>query len=119
MLQLIEFFKLIADETRLRILILLAQENLYVCQICGILNLSQPKVSKHLAKLRELGYVMNEKKEKFILYSLNLNLKDEGIVSLIGDIITNLDKYPQLNEDKKRIINKSIYFNQCKTNNEQ
>lgn len=118
MLQLVEFFKLIADETRLRIIILLAQENLYVCQICGILKLSQPRVSKHLTKLRELGYVAYEKNEKFILYSLNLDLKDEGIKSLISDIIINIDKYPQLSEDKKNIINKAIYFNQCKTNNE-
>lgn len=39
-----EFFKLVSDETRLRIVILLAQEDFYVCQICGILDLSQPKV---------------------------------------------------------------------------
>ncbi|MFU0832798.1 MAG: hypothetical protein ACFWUC_07655 [Oscillospiraceae bacterium] len=56
-----EFFKRASDETRLRIMVLLAQKELAVCEICGILKLSQPKVSKHLAKLRDMGFVTDSR----------------------------------------------------------
>ena len=113
MASLTEFFKLISDETRLRILILLAQEELYVCQMCGILNLSQPKVSKHISKLRDLNYVVDRRKEKFILYSLNL--KDEVVKNLIQDIVVHIEKYPMLCEDSKQMKDKELFLSQCKT----
>ncbi|NCA68162.1 MAG: ArsR family transcriptional regulator, partial [Clostridia bacterium] len=62
---LIEFFKLVSDETRLRIVILLAQQELAVCEICGILKLTQPKVSKHLGKLRDMNFVIDKRNEKY------------------------------------------------------
>ncbi len=108
-----EFFKLVSDETRLRIVVLLAQEDLYVCQICGILNLSQPKVSKHLSKLRDLNYVVDRRKEKFILYSLNL--KDEVIKNLIQDIVVHIEQYPVLCEDRKQMKDKELFLSQCRT----
>lgn len=108
-----EFFKLASDETRLRIIVLLAQQELAVCEICGILELTQPKVSKHLSKLRDLNYVVNERKHKYILYSLNL--KDDVIKKLVQSIVENIDYYPQLSEDKNSLTNKDIYLYQCKT----
>ncbi len=113
MLHLTEFLKLVSAETRLRIVILLAQGDLYVCQISGILNLSQPKVSKHLAKLKDLNYVVNERKERYILYSLNL--KDDVIKKLVQNIIENIERYPILSEDRKNLVDKEIYLSQCKT----
>lgn len=108
-----DFFKLVSDETRLRIVILLAQEKLYVCQICEILNLSQPKVSKHLSKLRDMKYVVDEREGKYIPYSLNL--KDEAVKSLVENIVDHVDKYPQLSEDSKRLMNKDVFLSQCRT----
>lgn len=108
-----EFFKLVSDDTRLRIVVLLAQGDLYVCQISGILNLSQPKVSKHLSRLRDLNYVVDERKEKYILYSLNL--KDDVIKKLVQNIIENIERYPVLSADKNGLVDKDIYLRQCKT----
>lgn len=108
-----EFFKVVSDETRLRIVVLLAQGDLYVCQISGILNLSQPKVSKHLSKLRDLNYVVDERKEKYILYSLNL--KDDVIKKLVQNIIEDIERYPVLTEDRNRLADKQICLSQCKT----
>lgn len=113
MLHLTGFFKLVSAETRLRIVVLLAQGDLYVCQISGILNLSQPKVSKHLAKLKDLNYVVDERKERYILYSLNL--KDDVIKKLVQNIIENIERYPILSEDRKNLVDKEIYLSQCKT----
>ena len=42
-------YKLLSDETRLRLLILLYQEPLCVCELVGILNVPQPRISKNLS----------------------------------------------------------------------
>lgn len=101
-----------SDETRIRILVLLANEELCVCQLCGILDLPQPKVSKHLAKLRNMRYVNDTRKDQFVFYSLNT---DEV---MIEDFIGNIEKYVQvenkLKEDLQRLSEKDIYLNQCK-----
>lgn len=106
-----EFFKLASDETRLRIIILLAQKELAVCEICGVLKLTQPKVSKHLGKLRDMEFVTDTRKEKFIFYSLNL--KDEAITEFVKDIINHIDLYPQLKKDSIRLADREVYLSQC------
>jgi ArsR family transcriptional regulator len=103
-----------SDETRLRIIALLAKEELCVCEICGILELSQPKVSKHLSKLRDLGFVNDERKEKFIFYSLRLN--DKITQNIVDNIIKNIHEYPRLKEDAERMVLKEKYLNTCKGN---
>jgi ArsR family transcriptional regulator len=50
-------FKALADETRLRLLALLADDEVCVCHLQGSLRLPQPTVSRHLAYLRKAGLV--------------------------------------------------------------
>ena len=109
--QLINVFKIFSDETRLRIIILLAQQELCVCQLSGILDVSQPKVSKNLSKLRDMNLVVDERKEKFVFYKL----KTENLVlaNTVKNILDNMDEYPQLSLDKSRLLDKEKYLNQC------
>lgn len=65
-----QLFKAFADETRLRILNLLAQRDHCVCEFQGILRVPQPKISRHLAYLRRCGLVVEERHGKRIMYSL-------------------------------------------------
>ncbi len=65
-----EFFKIASEPIRIRIMCLLSQRDLCVCQLCGILEESQPKVSKHLAKMRDLGIVSDQRKDKYVYYSI-------------------------------------------------
>lgn len=90
-------FKVLSDETRLRIMVLLYHRELCVCQICGITGISQPNVSKHLAKLRDLGLVKDEKKEQYTYYSLNLG--DKLFNDIIEDIVNSIENYPVLKLD--------------------
>ena len=76
--QLTNIFKILSDETRLRIIILLYQEELCVCELSGILDVPQPKISKNLAKFRDMNLVVDERKDKFVFYSL----KDENKVRI-------------------------------------
>ncbi len=70
-MQIIELFKALSDETRLRILNLLNHQNLCVCELVELLKLSQPKISKHIARLRSLKLVNTKRNEQFIYYSIN------------------------------------------------
>ncbi|MDW7731792.1 MAG: metalloregulator ArsR/SmtB family transcription factor [Methanolobus sp.] len=67
-----DFFKVLSDETRLRILILLDIRELCVCEICHILDLPQPKVSRHLAKMRDLNFVRDKKEGQWTFYYLSI-----------------------------------------------
>lgn len=68
---LVQFFKLLADETRLQILNFLAQENeLNVRTLCKLLNQSQPSVSHHLALLKVSGLLRMRRDGKHNFYSL-------------------------------------------------
>jgi ArsR family transcriptional regulator, arsenate/arsenite/antimonite-responsive transcriptional repressor len=111
--KLTDFFKVLSDETRLRILMLLYKQEFCVCEIYGILNESQPKVSKHLAKLRDMGYVKDERREQFIYYSLNL--EDTLHRNILQEIYCNLEKYPALEKDAERIKDSNIFFEACST----
>lgn len=81
MTKLTEFFKVLSDQTRLRIINLLMVQDLCVCELTEILDLSQPKISKHIARLRSLDLVNTKRNEQYIYYSLNFDEK------LYGDII--------------------------------
>lgn len=54
---LLHFFKALGDESRLKIVGILAQEDRSVDELAVMLNLKEPTVSHHLAKLREIGLV--------------------------------------------------------------
>ena len=64
-------FKALADETRLRVLKLLARGELCVCEIAAALDLEQPRLSFHLRILKRAGMVVDRRQERWILYSLN------------------------------------------------
>jgi ArsR family transcriptional regulator len=104
-------FKILSDETRLRILILLYKEKLCVCELCGILNASQPKVSKNLSKLRDLGLVEDERQEKFVFYTLRK--ENKVLTNILENIMKNQDDYPQIAKDLSNLSNKEIYLSQC------
>ncbi|MCT4612116.1 MAG: metalloregulator ArsR/SmtB family transcription factor [Clostridia bacterium] len=111
MTNLAEIFKLLSDETRLRITMALSYEELCVCELCGVLELSQPKISKHLAKLRDKGFVVDERKEQYMFYSLDL--EDIVLKNLIEGIKENIADYPQLKLDRDRLKEKELYLNKC------
>lgn len=65
-------FESLADETRRRILaLLLMRGELCVCDLFGVLQLPQPKVSRHLAVLRESGLLVSRKQGTWVHYRLN------------------------------------------------
>lgn len=104
-------FKLLSDESRLRVILLLATEKLCVCELVGILDIPQPKISKILSKLRDMNLVDDERIEKFVFYTLkNNNLILNNTLSFIT---THLTEYPQIKTDLDRLDDKDKFINAC------
>mgnify|MGYP000566233489 CR=1 FL=1 len=68
----LQLFKNLSDETRLGIVLLLREMGeLCVCDLCTVLDQSQPKISRHLAMLRESGLLLDRKQGKWVHYRLS------------------------------------------------
>src|SRR5215204_5701210 len=65
-----QLFKAMADQTRLRILALLAGGEVCVCDIHETLGIPQPRASRHLAYLRRTGLVLDRKEGLWVYYRL-------------------------------------------------
>jgi ArsR family transcriptional regulator len=72
-----DFLRALGDETRLRCLLLLHEEaELCVCELTHALGVIQPKVSRHLASLREAGVVADRRQGQWVYYRLAPDLPD-------------------------------------------
>ncbi|EDC7615529.1 metalloregulator ArsR/SmtB family transcription factor [Salmonella enterica subsp. enterica serovar Infantis] len=68
----LQLFKNLSDETRLSIVLLLREMGeLCVCDLGMALEQSQPKISRHLAMLRESGILQDRKQGKWVHYRLS------------------------------------------------
>jgi ArsR family transcriptional regulator len=69
------YFKALSDETRLRCIMLLYKEGeLCVCELTTALELSQPKISRHLAQLRQSRLLVDNRSSQWIYYKINPEL---------------------------------------------
>jgi ArsR family transcriptional regulator len=67
----VDIFKALSDENRLRILNLLRNGELCVCDIEAVLNIRQSNASRHLNKLKTAKIILPEKKSQWVYYRLN------------------------------------------------
>jgi ArsR family transcriptional regulator len=65
-------FQALSEPLRIRLLELLRSQELCVCELCEILEVSQSKLSFHLKTLKEAGLVRSRQEGRWIYYSLNL-----------------------------------------------
>lgn len=69
-----KILRLLSDETRLRILMILTKKELCVCQIMAVLGISQPLVSRNLALLDSAGLLSERRDGKLVFYSIRKDL---------------------------------------------
>lgn len=70
-----QFFKMLSDETRLRCLMLVArEESVSVGELCAALDQRQPKISRHLAILRQSGVLLDKREGQWVYYQMNTEL---------------------------------------------
>ena len=81
----VRILRALADENRLRLLLLLRERELFVCQLMAVLNMSQPLVSRNLALLDREGLLDSRRQGKHVFYRLKKTLPH--LVSALLDIL--------------------------------
>lgn len=98
-----DFFDLLSDETRLRCLVLLQKEKeLCVCEFGQILDSVQPKISRHLALLRQSGLLIDERRGQWVYYRLATSLP-EWIKKVLAANLTHLSHMEPYQSDLDRM----------------
>lgn len=96
--------KLLGDRTRLTMLKLLDEHTCCVCEFVEIFQVSQPSISQHLRKLRDVGLVKEERKGQWIFYSLNkTNTYYTFLVPLLEQLPDQRYRLKELEENGTRI----------------
>jgi len=97
-----EIFKALAEESRLRILSLLLDGDLCVCELENCLNLKQSNISRHLSSLKKSGIVDSYKKAQWNYYRINKEFIQNNY-QLWLYLKEKLVKIPTYEKDKKRM----------------
>ena len=97
-------FKLLSDTTRLRALVLMQNHGeLCVCELTHALNISQPKISRHLAHLRDANLVTDRRQGLWVYYQINPELP-EWINSILNVSINELNQSQPYSDDNSVLI---------------
>jgi ArsR family transcriptional regulator, arsenate/arsenite/antimonite-responsive transcriptional repressor len=95
------FFAALADENRLRLLYLMKEGEICVCYLQGVLQASQPKISRHLAYLKRAGLVEARRDGKWMHYRLKkLESSQERVLS---ETLRRLEKEAAIKKDAHRL----------------
>ena len=87
-----QLFKSLADETRLKMLwLLMGREELCVCDIMGVLGITQSKASRHLRYLYHLGWVTDRREGVWMNYRLSVapGSPEDKQLKLLADILSS------------------------------
>ena len=103
MRDMLQVFKALSDETRLRILHLLQEQELCVCELVDILKMEQSRISHQLQILKNARLVNDRREGKWIVYSLNTRDDDSFNREVFRLLKTVLDKGEVVEEDEKRL----------------
>lgn len=76
-----DFFKIMGDSTRCRLLFALLQNEMCVCDLANVLSMTKSSISHQLSKLKEAGIIKSSRNGKTIYYSL-----DDSHVSEIFEV---------------------------------
>jgi ArsR family transcriptional regulator, arsenate/arsenite/antimonite-responsive transcriptional repressor len=95
-------FRAASDRIRMRILNLLLDGEMCVCDLVDTLNVPQPTASRHLAYLRKAGLVAAQRRGLWMYYSL-IPAKTPFHKKLIGCLSACFEEAPELRRDKVRL----------------
>jgi len=98
----VEIFKLLTDEQRIRILMLLMKKELSVCQLMGIIGASQPHISRNLSLLSRGGFLEGRHDGKLRFYSISKDLSADR-KAVLDVLVEQLKSDQRFNEDLKTL----------------
>ncbi|HKO44582.1 MAG TPA: metalloregulator ArsR/SmtB family transcription factor [Pyrinomonadaceae bacterium] len=95
-------FKALADQTRLRLINLIGDDEICVCFFVEVLNTNQPKISRHLAYLKRAGVVAARREGKWIHYRL-VEPADPHAARIFREVRSWLGSHPAMVGDRTRL----------------
>jgi ArsR family transcriptional regulator len=101
-LDLVPLFAALADRTRLRLLNLIAGREVCVCYLVEVLRLGQPKISRHLAYLRNAGVVAARREGKWMHYRLE-RTDDPATSSVLDAVFESFKLDREMQSDLSRL----------------
>ncbi len=99
-----KFFIALSDRTRLRLLNLVGSDEVCVCFFVEVLGESQPKISRHLAYLRQAGIVSARRDGKWIHYRI-IQPTDPHAEGILKDVLVWLKEDKEMQRDRTRLLN--------------
>ncbi|HEY8561162.1 MAG TPA: metalloregulator ArsR/SmtB family transcription factor [Pyrinomonadaceae bacterium] len=96
------FFLALADKTRLRLLNLMREDEVCVCYFTEVLGESQPKISRHLAYLRNAGIVSARREGKWINYKIEFP-ENEFAARVLEDTLEWLKSRVDMRADYEKL----------------
>src|SRR5271154_1753932 len=96
------FFRALADTTRLRLINLIAEQEICVCYFVEVIDAPQPKISRHLAYLRRLGIVSARREGKWMHYRL-ATPTDSHAAAILRTTVDALKKDEDFQRDLQRL----------------
>lgn len=97
------FFQALGDRTRLRLLNLMDDREICVCYFVAILGQPQPKISRHLAYLRNAGIVTARREGKWMHYRIVMP-PDAGAARILKQILAWLKDDKSMQSDRSRLV---------------
>jgi ArsR family transcriptional regulator len=97
-----QFFQALGDNTRLRLLNLMGDQEICVCYFVEILNQPQPKISRHLAYLRSAGIVAARRDGKWMHYRIVMP-PNEGAANVLRETLAWLKEERAMQADRTRL----------------
>src|SRR5437763_16784169 len=97
-----KLFRALADSTRLRLLNLMSGREVCVCYFVEILKQSQPKISRHLAYLRNAGIVSARREGKWMHYSIERPV-DAGAAAILDAALASFEADREMQSDLSRL----------------
>jgi ubiquinone/menaquinone biosynthesis C-methylase UbiE len=101
MASILKNLRLLADPSRLRVLLLVEREELSVAELQEILGMGQSRISTHLAQLKQAGLVEDRRNGKSILYRLKPGAQANGFTEMLGVLRQAAAEIPEAEQDSE------------------
>ncbi|MEW5733247.1 MAG: metalloregulator ArsR/SmtB family transcription factor [Thermodesulfobacteriota bacterium] len=112
----VKLLKALADGNRAKIVAMLNEREMCVCEVTAALGLSQSTVSKHLRVMEDAGLVFSRKEGLWVNYALDRARLSEPSAALLDSVLALIASDPEIEALKKalpRIRREEICGRQC------
>jgi ArsR family transcriptional regulator, arsenate/arsenite/antimonite-responsive transcriptional repressor len=96
------FFQALGDNTRLRLLNMMGEQEVCVCYFVELLDTPQPKISRHLAYLRSAGIVSARREGKWMHYRIQMP-EHTGAAQILRQTLAFLSEDKAMQADRARL----------------